>query len=637
MRTLAARAILAAAGTLVLWTNAAAQYAAREDVVWARFTDETIVLDGVLDESSWANAESIHIGYGEVNPLPTSGWKPEFQSEAVTDPTDAVIKFLVTMDNQLYLAFVCRDSSVVGSKDWARWDGILMCIKEVFSANRPTDPREYFLVYWYPELAAGTTPEVGAPPRFLGYYGNFNDTSRTAEQRAAWDAVTTVQGGQANDGLRDEGYIVEMRVNLDSLGYDVTRPEGDVVQLNFSIWDCDYLYEGVTNKVNSTRTSWQNFWNNNDANVGRVYARPDVTVLSETVPDVAPDVILPNGANDPEPVINGLLDEEVWSKAYTFDIRWGDETVRNTYPGVGPYRSGQWQPEVNAHRAAILDPADATIHLFFRDHHLFLSADVRDLIVQGTEDYERMDALSFIIGHRDSLNIDNVMEFMALSVYFNAGGTAAATDYLPVLVAAGGAEYAVSLKGATTVNTNSDIDEGFTVEMKVDLTHLGYPEDLGDHLLFMGVRLSDGDSFDDPMNDYGTRTWWFRENTGKVAVPWIVMDPDVMVSVEDGPSGQAMHLPEEIRLFGNYPNPFNSSTVLRYALRNQGRVSITVYDMLGKAVLERTVGVKDAGFHDITLDARTLASGVYVYRIHTRDLHTGRISESAAGKMVLIK
>jgi hypothetical protein len=212
---------------------------------------------------------------------------------------------------------------------------------------------------------------------------------------------------------------------------------------------------------------------------------------------------VPNGSNFPEPTVDGQLNEEVWSLAYSFDIRWGDESVRNAYPGVGPFRSGQWQPEINGHRAVILDPADATIHLFFRDHNLFLSADVRDLIVQGIEEYDRMDAIGFIIGHRDSLKSDNQMEFMALSVYFNASGNPAATDYLPVLANAGGADYATTLKGATTVNANDDVDEGFVVEMKVDLMQFGYPEDLGDQLLFMGVVLSDGDSFDDPVKTFG--------------------------------------------------------------------------------------------------------------------------------------
>ena len=40
--------------------------------------------------------------------------------------------------------------------------------------------------------------------------------------------------------------------------------------------------------------------------------------------------------------------------------------------------------------------------------------------------------------------------------------------------------------------------------MKIDLTGLGYPADLGDKLIFTGIMF-DGDSFEDPLANYGTR------------------------------------------------------------------------------------------------------------------------------------
>jgi hypothetical protein len=97
-----------------------AQYPVREDVLWARTAPAgSITMDGVLDEPEWAAAESITLVYGETGLLPTSGWRPEFQPEAVTDPTHATIKFLVTTDNQLWLGFDIPDSSIGGNQDWA--------------------------------------------------------------------------------------------------------------------------------------------------------------------------------------------------------------------------------------------------------------------------------------------------------------------------------------------------------------------------------------------------------------------------------------------------------------------------------------------------------------------------------------
>ena len=196
-----------------------------------------------MNESAWSSAETLELNYGQTGKLPTSGWKAEFNETAITDPTHATIKFLVS-GNQLYLGFDIPDSSVGGSIDWARWDGILMSIRDKMNTNRPLPTVEFFYSYWYVNVPQYVVP--GAPPRFLGNrYGNFNDTTRTPEQRAVWDAKTVVNGGQSNDAGRDESWVVEMRISMDSLGYNLTRPEGDIIMLNFSIWDCDYLYEGV--------------------------------------------------------------------------------------------------------------------------------------------------------------------------------------------------------------------------------------------------------------------------------------------------------------------------------------------------------------------------------------------------------
>ncbi len=88
--------------------------------------------------------------------------------------------------------------------------------------------------------------------------------------------------------------------------------------LNFSIWDCDYLFEGNPLKINATRTHLQSPWGNANANnVTRVYARPDID-LNAALPTVAPDVVIPNGATFADPVIDGNPDEAVWAGAYTF-------------------------------------------------------------------------------------------------------------------------------------------------------------------------------------------------------------------------------------------------------------------------------------------------------------------------------
>lgn len=606
----------------------------RQDVIWARTVPAgTIVLDGVLDEAAWSQAESINITYGVSAGLPTSGWRAEFQPDAITDPTHAVVKFLV-QGNQLFLAFDIPDSSIGGTADWARWDAILMSVKNSKDRDATTKaaaPNEYFYTWWMSGLA-NTTPVVGSKPRFVGTYGNFTDYTRTPEQINAWDAATVIKG-TSNDNLRDTSWTVEMKVDLTTLGYDVTKADGDVVLLNFSIWDCDNLFEGNPGKISTTRTHFQSPWGNaNGNNVGRIYARPDIG-LSSALPVVPPEVSVPNGAKFTDPVIDGKLDEPVWADAYSFDIAYDDSLLRTTYPGAGKLMSGQFQPEISGLKAPVLDPSKGKIKMFFKDNYLYLGADVTDQIVQGTEVYDQIDGVGFIVGHRTIKNEENVMDFKLLRANFNGLGNATAYDYLPVLVDSGGAVWAASLKEGTTINVNTDIDNGYSIEMKIDLTKMGYPADLGDKLLFMGVVLSDGDSFDDPLNNYGTRTWWFREHGGGPAAAWMYLDANKLVDVKNEDNSL---VPSSLLLYGNYPNPFNPSTKIKYSTPSEGSLTLTVYNSLGQEVSRIFEQNKTAGVYEHNFSGNNLSSGVYFYKIKFESVKNS-ISQELSGKMILMK
>jgi hypothetical protein len=74
-------------------------------------------------------------------------------------------------------------------------------------------------------------------------------------------------------------------------------------------------------------------------------------------------------------------------------------------------------------------------------------------------------------------------------------------------------------------------------------------------------------------------------------------------------------LPIAFALEQNYPNPFNPSTIITYELPRASRVTLTVYDILGREVSLLVNEKKDAGVHEVTFDAAGLASGVYFYRL----------------------
>lgn len=67
----------------------------------------------------------------------------------------------------------------------------------------------------------------------------------------------------------------------------------------------------------------------------------------------------------------------------------------------------------------------------------------------------------------------------------------------------------------------------------------------------------------------------------------------------------------------NYPNPFNPTTKISFSLKESGRVSLKVYDVLGKEVANLLDGVFESGEREVTFNANDLSSGIYFYRLTT--------------------
>ncbi len=72
-------------------------------------------------------------------------------------------------------------------------------------------------------------------------------------------------------------------------------------------------------------------------------------------------------------------------------------------------------------------------------------------------------------------------------------------------------------------------------------------------------------------------------------------------------------IPAAFGLGQNYPNPFNPTTAIGYQLSASGRVSLKVYDILGREVMTLIDRNQNPGYYSVTFDAARFASGTYFY------------------------
>jgi len=74
-------------------------------------------------------------------------------------------------------------------------------------------------------------------------------------------------------------------------------------------------------------------------------------------------------------------------------------------------------------------------------------------------------------------------------------------------------------------------------------------------------------------------------------------------------------LPSELELESTYPNPASDLVNLRYGLARSKTVTISLFDILGRAVIQLPTVHEVVGYHSLQLDLSGLTSGVYYIRL----------------------
>jgi plastocyanin len=135
--------------------------------------------------------------------------------------------------------------------------------------------------------------------------------------------------------------------------------------------------------------------------------------------------------------------------------------------------------------------------------------------------------------------------------------------------------------------------------------------------------LNNGQSFEYIFTDVGSFSYYCTVHpsmTGAVIV-------EAATGIDDQPS---LSLPEGFSLQPNYPNPFNASTIIRFATDKEAYATLEVYDITGRRVDVLQNGMVNAGEHSVIWDGTGKSTGVYFYRLSLN-------GKSATRAMVLVK
>jgi hypothetical protein len=117
---------------------------------------------------------------------------------------------------------------------------------------------------------------------------------------------------------------------------------------------------------------------------------------------------------------------------------------------------------------------------------------------------------------------------------------------------------------------------------------------------------------------------------------------EISSRIEKGKINTVQNIPSKYELLGNYPNPFNPTTMISYNIPYKSEIELIIYDILGSEIRVFKNLVQAAGSQNILWDGRdnygaTLASGIYLYKIKAKSLENNHEIFEKTAKLMLLK
>ena len=463
-------------------------------------TSDAIELDGQLNESFWAEANSIEVYKGSN--YSTAGYYMQWGDtlNEYTDQSKAVIKFAHN-GTDLYIAVESNDSSVCKWSPGWEADGLFLYMTYKGVIPQPSERLEIKAMYFNETEGASISFETNA------------NVPTGAAEGASYEPPGTLTHTETNGP--DAGYLLEIVVHLDMFGYG----EQDTVKLSACIWDMDYAsadaYDaGVADYApNWWGTQWA------DANFEKYYMYRDVILKPEEETPTENSHIDPPylqiQSTEKAITIDGRLDETDWQRRFDHLVfRSGFQPGDVEYGVTGEV---EVQPPYQ-------DTTTTIVKILHDGLDLYISLQSDDHSVCKFNGSWEGDGLFMKIADANGALVE-------YKLYFNNAGEDPDIHFeLPGQYPNSG-EGAAWKRPGTIVNDNSAPDSGYTAEMVIHLDELGYTDPYVDIPVLMNIFDPDGYTGNEGWEGGAYHKMWWGSEWGPETRTLRLADPPSVTAV----------------------------------------------------------------------------------------------------------
>jgi len=333
--------------------------------------------------------------------------------------------------------------------------------------------------------------------------------------------------------------------------------------------------------------------------------------------------------------------------------------VHSLESGIVIYNYDQegWGESNNGMNIGVIDHGLGTAldTIFSLDPSSSVLIDMDDVIT-GPGEY------SFALGVIDSSDhvsfysneADNFSKFTPYGIYYPSLSFMPSVDSVNIVLTAP--------VNDTTIAMNASSDD--SIQFEWNFSH-GVDVDILEYHLVIGLPFSTGTN----VMDTSYMDLYTQDNQAKVSksdllsmlmgvnlsqglFTWTVtgdMGDGKMEAIASGrfstsmnESGHETTLPDEFKLYENFPNPFNPSTTISYDLKQWSLVKVDFYDLLGRNILSIREAIKPPGHHSFQFHGnddrgQKLPSGVYFYHLTVNEPMKKKELFSGTKKMMIVK